>query len=502
MAYIGVDIGTSGCKAAILRRDGSVAAAAHRGYSFITPRPGWAELDPREVWRATVATLAELAPMAGDVGSLAVASIGESMVMTDADDAVLYNAVTYVDNRCADTIPQIERIVPARDIRAATGMPMNQMYSLNKLFWFREHRPDVIRRTRKIFMFVDYFGYMLTGRRLVDPSSASRTMLVDLWKRDWSRELMAAFGMDRALFSDIAPAGARVGTLLPSVAAETGLSPDIEVFLGSHDQPCCNLGAGVLRRGDVLLGEGSSESINMIVERDDIVQPLLDSGIGLEPFFEDRYFATAALLTHGTSIRWFVETFRKEIESFREAPDESVYALADRLCADDAASVFFLPYMSGVDPNDGDNDARGAFVGLDVTSNIWQMYRAVLEGLSFETRLRLDMFGGGGVPLGRAIAAGGASKSPKFMQMKADALGRPLAVLDNGEVGITGLCMLCAVAQNDYAGYAEAANAFVKTAATYCPRDSRPEKYGKYRTINACLRDMHRRLRDGGGGVT
>lgn len=495
MAYIGVDIGTSGCKAAILWPDGSVIASAHRAYSFVSPRPGWAELDPNEVWGATLETLRELAPLARDVHSLAIGSIGESMVMTDADDTILYNAINYVDNRCADTIPQIERIVPAPDIRAVTGMPMNQMYSLHKLFWFRRHRPDVMERTRKIFLFTDYFGYRLTGKRLVDPSSASRTMLVDLWTRDWSPELMRAFGVDRALFSDIAPAGSRVGTLLDSVAAETGLSPDIEVLLGSHDQPCCNLGAGLLRRGDVLLGEGSSESLNMIVERGDIVQPLLDSGIGLEPFFEDKYFATAALLTHGTSIRWFVEAFRKEIESFRDAPEESVYALADRLCAEDAASVFFLPYMSGVDPNDGDNDARGAFVGLDVTVNVWQMYRAVLEGLAFETRFRLDMLGQGGVPLGVAIAAGGASKSPRFMQMKADVLGRPLAVLQNGEVGITGLCMLCAVAKGDYAGYAEAAEAFVATSATYRPGRADPERYEKYKIINACLRDMHRRLR-------
>lgn len=494
MSYIGVDIGTSGCKAAILGADGSVVASAHRGYAFVSPRPGWAELDPDEVWRAVLGVLAELAPRAQEVRALAIASIGESMVMTDVNDAVLYNAITYVDNRCAGAIPQIERIVSARDMRAATGMPMNQMYSLHKLFWFREHRPDMLGRVRKIFLFVDYFGYKLSGKRLVDPSSASRTMLVDLRRLEWSKELMAAFGIDGGLFSDIAPSGSRVGTLLPSVAAETGLSPGIEVLLGGHDQPCCNLGAGVLRRGDVLMGEGSSESLNMIVERGDI-DTLQGTGIGLEPFFEDRYFATAALLTHGTSIRWFVETFRKDIEPHRERAGESVYAIADRLCADDAASVFFLPYMSGVDPNDADNDARGAFVGLDVTVNVWQMYRAVLEGLSFETKLRLEMLGRGGVPLGVAIAAGGAAKSPRFMQMKADALGRDIAVLHDEEVGINGLCMICAVAQGEYAGYAEAAKAFAKTTATYRPHESCSEQYEKYKIINSCLRDMHRRLR-------
>lgn len=497
MEYIGVDVGTSGCKAAVMNAAGDVLAAAAREYSFVVPRPGWVELDAGAVWRAVAETLRELSPKAGSARAVAVASIGESMIIADAEDRPLYNPIVYVDNRSVGTLAEIERAIPARELHALTGMPLNQMYSLNKLLWFRENKPEVLRDARKIFLFVEYIGYLLSGRRLVDPASAARTMLLDARRLDWADGLFREFGIDRGLFADIAPPGTRVGTILPDVAAATGLPGDIAVFLGCHDQPCCNLGSGVFDAGDALLGEGSTESINLIVGADALGPALIDRNIPFAPFFEGRYICASAQLTHGSSIRWFVDLFREAIVAAGGDSSENVYALADRLCAEDSASLYFLPYMSGVDPNDGDNDAKGCFVGLDLTVDVKRLYRAVLEGLSFETRMRLERLVESGAAPGRLVAAGGAAKSDLFMQMKADVLERPIQILSGGEAGIRGLGVICATARGDYAGYAEALSGFARPNREYRPQKDYAKRYREYLIVQNGARRMYREMRNG-----
>ncbi len=495
MSYIGLDVGTSGCKASVLRPDGQVVATARRDYSFVVPRPEWAELDPGVIAEAALATLAELAPSARDAEAIAVSSIGEAMVMTDAADRVLYNAITYVDNRCEETVAEIDAVVPGREMHALSGTPPNQMYSLNKLLWLRRNRPEVLDATRKIFLFVDYLGYLLTGERLVDPGSAARTMLLDAKNLAWSEPVARRFGIDPGLFSPLGEPGSRVGVLRPAIAARTGLPAATTVVLGCHDHPCGTLGSGTLAVGDIFLGIGSSESLSLVVSRDGLTDSLLEHAIAFEPFFNGNYFISAGQLTHGTAIRWFIDMFREKLAGTGGPPGESIYARADRLAAADSENLYFLPYMSGVDPNDADNDAKGCFIGLDVTTEAGRMYRAVLEGLCFETRARVERLSRGGLPLGKFTAAGGGAKSPLLMQMKADVLERPLHVLRSEEACIQGLGMICAVSRGAYANYAEAAAHFVHEAGVYQPRTDYRERYRGYQAVNRAVRALYRELR-------
>ncbi len=499
MAYIGIDIGTSGCKAAVMARSGAIQALAARTYPFISPRPGWAEIDLREIWQSVLAVLGELAPYVEPGSCLAIATLGESMVMLDDSDAIVYNAILYVDNRSEKTVNDIAAAIEPRQLHKLTGMPLNQMYSLNKLLWFRKRRPDVLERSKKIFMFIDYIGYLLTGERLIDPASAARTLLMDTKILDWSKQLLSLFDIDKALFSPIAKPGTLVGRIAGAVAAETGLPADCTVVLGAHDQPCCTLGSGSLEAGDALLGEGSTESLNLVIDNAAIGDALLDNHIGYEPFFDGKYFVASAQLTHGTSIRWFMDMFAEKMALDKSSADESLYAVAERMCAADSASLFFLPYMSGVDPNDGDNDAKGCFVGLDLTVDVWRLYRALLEGLCFETRLLLDRYVQAGLPVRAITASGGGTRSDQYMRLKADIVEKPIRILGSGESGITGLGMICAVAQGEYAGFAEAAGNFVSIKGEIQPQTRYTRQYAQYELLNKQIRKLYRDFRSFGG---
>ena len=196
---------------------------------------------------------------------LAVSSIGEAIVMLGKDDEILRNGITYLDQRGADTVPYISEKMGERYLHKLTGVPNNPMYTLNRYLWLKKHQPRITEKTEKCLMFGDYISYRLTGRRLIDPSSASRTMLFDAEHLVWSSEIGEVFGIPMETFSEIGETGTIIGEILPEIAAKTGLSDRLKVVLGCHDQCSALLGAGAVKPGDVMAGEGSTESINLII---------------------------------------------------------------------------------------------------------------------------------------------------------------------------------------------------------------------------------------------
>lgn len=487
MAYIGLDVGTSGCKAAILTGEGQIIHSASEEYSFCSPRPGYVELDPELVWTAVKKVLKKISPWAGDVKNIAVSSIGESMVMLDKDDHILYNGITYLDQRCVDTLPEINRKISARELHKITGVSVNQMFTLNKFLWFRKHMPGLIEKTEKFFLFGDYITYCLSGARAIDPSSASRTMFFDANTRQWSGKVADLFDIPIEKFSTVTPSGTIAGTLRPGLAEELGLSASIQVVMGIHDQCAATLGSGSLFPGEVMLGQGSTESINCVVHKSHLNDLIIEHQLCFEPYIDsDHFIIITGNLTHGTSISWFVNNFCRD-----SAGETFDYADLYRTCPDSAGDVFFLPYLSRVNLMDPNNHALGGFLGIDVTVTKPQMFRALLEGLSFETRVSMEIFQNIGVETKKITASGGVSNAELYMQMKSDIIRQPIHILSNSQAGIMGLGIICAVSAGDYSSCREAADAFVSVKKTYQPRADYENSYRKYQLISARIKALY-----------
>ncbi len=406
--YAGLDVGTSGCKAALIDAGGRFCGSAHREYGFCHPGPGMVELDPLTVWSAVCETLKELASFGCEIRLLAVSSIGEALVMTDEKDRVLRNGIVYLDSRGAETVSYIRERAGEAYLHGLTGVPVNPMYTLNRHIWLRAHEPEVVERTARYFMFGDFIAYMLTGERVIDPSSASRTMLFDAGKLVWSQEIGNLFDVPVDRFSPVAPAGTVIGRLRRRIAEETGLPEDMKVVLGCHDQCSALLGAGAVSPGDVMAGEGSTESINLIVHRDCFNDAFVENHLCFEPYIRpEQYVVPVGQLAHGLSIRWFVEEFWKELEMEAESGGKSIYDLAEERCSASAGDVCFLPFLSRVKSMDASNRALGAFLGLDVNTDRAQMYRALLEGLCLESRVSFEVLTKLALPIRRITASGG-----------------------------------------------------------------------------------------------
>lgn len=497
IGYIGLDVGTSGCKASVITDQGIVIKTAKRDYPLLYPKRGYVELDPVVVWKKVKEVLAELAVTQVEIRMIAASSIGESLVLTDKHEKVIRNAITYLDQRGMNTTEEILKKIDEERIYRITGLPMRFFYSLNRILWMQKEEPDFLEKTEHAFMFSDYLVYMLAGEKLLDASTASKTMMLDVLSLNWSDEIMNLFNVPKEWFSSVVSPGTTAGKIRPELARELGLPPSVRIVVGSHDQCTAALGSGGITGGDLAASEGSTESLSLIVDKEKIREDFYKKRMCLEPYIQTgQYMVPAAQHTHGTSIRWFVNRFGADLTRDPNAAserlrEEELYEIANKTCADDAGNVFFVPHLTSAHLMDADNRSLGTFIGMEVETGRPQMYRALLEGISFETRLCYDALLSTGFPINRIIASGGGSNSSLLMQLKADILEQKISILKNKNAGITALAMICAVADGQYGDYEQASRFFVKTEGEFLPKKDYRGKYEKYKKLYHMTKELY-----------
>ncbi len=489
MAYIGLDIGTSGCKASVVTKEAKILATAHAEYELKYPEKGYVELDPNEIYEKVKEVLKKLAPMSNDVTSLSLSSFGEAFVLLDETGIPLCNFITYADNRCAGIDKQLLKQFSAKKFFDITGVVPNQSFSLCKLLWLRKHQPNLIKRTHSIFLANDYYNYLLTGNRAVDYGTASKTLLFDIHKEDWSEELLQEFDFPRKWFSPVKRVGTLLGKLRAELAKELGLHEDLLIYLGCHDQCSATLGGGVFSPYSAMIGEGSTESINLIVDSSvfEHSEELIKHKLCVEPFVtENHYILPAAILTYGNSIRWYLNTIETGI--VKNVPeDKTVFDFLEENSREET-ELIFLPHLSGVNIMEPDSKVPGGFLGITLETKRWELYRAVMQGLNFETKINFDLLRKLGLSIQALSATGGITNSSLFMQLKADTLQMKIQILDNSEAGIIGLAMVCAVAEGDYDDYTTAIKQFVSIRKEFNPEKNYSKLFKQYKKIRQKLK--------------
>ncbi|HQJ01832.1 MAG TPA: FGGY family carbohydrate kinase, partial [Flexilinea sp.] len=212
MRYIGLDVGTSSCKASVMDGKGHIFASSAYSYPLIYTNEGFVEISPDAIWQSSTRALKDIAMKSRDAKALAVSSLGETMVILGANDRPVTNGIVYLDQRCKRELSEIITRINPRDLYAKTLVPLNQMFSLCKILWYQKNAPWILRDGKKIFLVSDYINYMLSGNRAIDPSMASRTMFFDANELKWSKEIADLFDLPIDKFSEIAKAGTYIGT--------------------------------------------------------------------------------------------------------------------------------------------------------------------------------------------------------------------------------------------------------------------------------------------------
>lgn len=493
MAIGGLDVGTSGCKFVVYDHNGNTLYVAHRGYSeFGTD--GRREVNGYVIWENVKDVIKDAAKNSPEkIEGFAIATLGESAVPVSVEGEILYNSMVVGDCRgISETKKLMDKFGDIKVMRVS-GVPISEMYSLPKFMWINENT-DVFERTKYLFLYEDFIAYKLTGVRKVSYSSAARTMAFDIMKKEWSEELLNAAGLTTGMMSPPAPSGSVIGNVLPQMAKELGLPSNTVIVVGGHDQNCATLGGGVCSPEYIEDGLGTCEVMSVMLTYPRMDDYMIKNDLVCIPYvLPDKYLTYLVLPTCGILINWFRDVFFNEMYREYKARGENVLKALDEMAGDLPTNLLVLPQFGSAGIPRVDYEAKGLFWGLTVHTQPIEMYRAVIESISYQMLLAYETLTPFGINCKNIRITGGGS-SPLTAQMRADIFNKEVTMLKNKESGTLGCAILAGAALGVYKNIEDGIEKAVQTGRTFYPDTKRREiymkKYEKFKKLYALMSDF------------
>jgi xylulokinase len=466
-ALLGIDIGTASSKGVLVAPDGRVLARASRPHSTSYPHPGWVEHDAESVWWADFVDLVrELLPAAEGrkLAGLGVSGIGPVLLPADAAGTPLRPAILYgVDTRATEEINELNMEFGTEEILRRGGSALSSQAVGPKIRWLAKHEPEVWRRTEMLLMCGSYLVHRLTGRYVLDHHSASQCdPLYDLAARDWSAEWAQKIAGDVSL-PELSWPTEVAGYVGERAAAETGLPVGLPVTTGTVDAWAEATSVGVRRPGDVMAMYGTTMFFVQVLT-DPRPHPALWGTCGVEP---DTYTLAAGMATSGAVTDWLRGLVGG---GFAELVDEASAVPAG------SRGLLLLPYFAGERTPIFDPDARGIFAGLTTGHGRAELYRAVLEGISYGVRHNLEAMGEAGGQALRLIAVGGGTQGGLWTRIVSDVTGQAQEI----PTETIGACLGDALLAGIATGVAVEPDAWNPITRVVRPDLANTERYGRY----------------------
>ncbi|WP_428030831.1 xylulokinase [Ancylobacter sp.] len=424
--YLGLDIGTSAIKAVLVDDAQSVIATAETPLAISRPQPGFSEQSPEDWWQATLASIDKLKTEQPQALS-AVRGIGLSgqmhgAVLLDAFGKVLRPAILWNDGRSAAECRELEERFPA--LHQVAGNLAFPGFTAPKLMWVRKHEPDLFARMAKVLLPKAYVGFRLTGEMVDEMSDASGTLWLDVGRRDWSDEALAATDMSRENMPRLVEGSAAAGRIKPELAARWGMENPPVLAGGAGDNAAGAIGLGAIGANDAFVSLGTSGVLWATTDR---YAPNPESSVhAFCHAVPATWHQMGVILSAASALGWWANVTK-------EAPGELLAPLGDAPKAPSRAT--FLPYLSGERTPHNDTAIRASFVGMDHDTGREELTQAVIEGVSFAFKDCLDALSAAGTRLTQADVIGGGSRSRFWTAVLASVLGIPLNRVEDGERG-------------------------------------------------------------------
>ncbi len=433
--FIGLDIGTSSCKALAIDAQARLLGSSAAEYPCLTPQPGWSEQNPADWWAGAQAALRQLTDGldASRIAGIGLSGQMHGMVALDENQVPLRPAILWNDQRTAAQCAEITALAGGGEgLLRLTNNPMLTGFTGGKILWFRQNEPKLFKKTRKIVNPKDYIRLLLTGELATDVSDASGTGFFDVRQGCWSKELLGLLELPETLFAHALESTDIAGEITSEAARMTGLPPGTPVAAGGGDAVLSAVGMGLGSESQVAVTLGTSG----VVARH------------CGAFFENRgaklqfsraclpglYHVMGVTLSAAGSYQWHESLFGdRRLQSRGER-----YKALDAEAAQSppgANGLLFLPYLSGERCPLNDPEARGCFVGLTVRTVRGDLNRAVMEGVAFSLRQVYALMSEATGAAERLVLAGGGALSPIWRQIMADVFALPVVTLEAGEEG-------------------------------------------------------------------
>ena len=489
--FLGLDVGTSGVRAILVRPSGEIVGSATSALALSTPRPGWAEQDPEDWWRASVGAIRDAMSKRPDGRVLAVGISGQmhSSVFLDREGRVIRRALLWCDGRTTAQCDEItQRVGGEGKLQALVSNPAVEGFTLPKILWLRDAEPAAYARLATVLLAKDFIRYRLTGALATEPSDASGTLMFDPVRMRWSDDLLAAVDVPRELLPGVGASADVLGRVHVEAATATGLAAGTPVVGGGADNACGAAGVGVVREGDAVASWGTSGTVLAPTN-----EPIVEPGLRAHTFCHvapSLWYLMGVVLSAGGAFSWYRDQLARDLASGPNA--DAVLDDEATTIPPGAEGVTFLPYLQGERTPHRDASARGAFVGLTLTHTRAHLTRAVLEGICFALRDSVTLIQSLGLAPTEMLLTGGGARSPFLRQLQADVYGLPVATVNREEGPAYGAALLAAVGVAAYPDLASASRATLTRSAVLRPdpaaRRAYEDAYARFQRAFAAAR--------------
>ncbi len=457
---MGIDIGTTTCKAAVFDQTGRTLALAGREYDVIRNGAGQAELDNLEVWRKVSECIRECAQRHPDIAAISTTSMGEAMVPVDHTGKICGNAVLGADTRGLKYLALAEQSISREEFYQITGQLPGAGYSLPALCRIRHEEPELYQQTAKFYPWADFVTRMLSGVSMANASLAARTLIYDRRHGCWSKTIAQAADFDLTKLPPVAPSGQYAGVIRSEIAESFKLNPDVKVVSGSHDQCAAILGSGASQSGTAMLGLGTYACMVLPHLESDEKTPFTQLRLNLESHAIPGELVS--FIYHGSGgalLKWLRQVMFADC----------TYPEMDAQMQHAQAMATVLPYFAETGPLDYAPGGQGVIGNLSLASSRTDILKGAMAGVIFYFKEALDRLAAGGTPIGKLYVTGGGADSAVWRQMIADILQIEVIKSKSKECGALGSAMIAGAGSGVFADLPEAVAAMSQADVVHRP---------------------------------
>lgn len=470
MNYIGIDLGTSGVKILLVEESGKILKEVTETYPISYPHSGWSEQSPEDWLKAVLSGLKKL--NAQNVAGISFGGQMHGLVILDEKDNVIRPCILWNDGRTEKQTDYLNTVIGQSKLNDYTANIAFAGFTAPKILWLKENEPDNFNRIAKIMLPKDYLAYMFTGIHSTDYSDASGTLLLDVKRKCWSKEMCSICGISESQLPKLYESFEPTGYLKKELADKFGWER-VTVCAGAGDNAAAAIGTGTIKNGSCNISLGTSGTLFISLDK---FCENKNNAIHNFAHSNGAFHLMGCILSAASANKWWTESILN-----------GDYALAEKAKSKCGLNdVYFLPYLTGERSPHNDVNARGSFIGLTPDTSKEEMSLAVLEGVAFAFRDCLEIIKSSGIEINSANICGGGAKSALWCEILANVLNVRIDKVITEQGPAYGAAILAMVGCGEYANLNEAVSAIVRSENISVPDKLLVDKYdGKYK--NFCL---------------
>ncbi|MDO4555375.1 MAG: FGGY family carbohydrate kinase [Lachnospiraceae bacterium] len=484
MDYIlGIDIGTTAIKAAMIGADGKIYGSQTSEYPLSTLPTGEVEAELKLYEDAFAASVKGVIQKSGvdvkEIKCIGFSSTAETCVFLDEENRPLCKVIAWMDTRATKEAEYLSAHFSREDAISKIGFDgIYAIHPVSKILAVKNKTPEIFEKTRMFAQIKDYFIFKLTGKYYTDHSTASDHGFFDITNRCYWKEMLDFVGMKEEYLPELTAPGTELGVITKEAAKFYGLDPDTKINVGAFDQGCGAVGAGNIKAGIASESTGSAlvtvATIDQMNEESDGSVPTLCSGIPGKYMYQP--YCTGSII-----VKWFRDVFCQVEKDVEAKGGANAYTQMDSLVMATPAGadgLIMLPYFQGSGIPELNENANGVYYGIHAGHERGHFIRAIMEGIAIALKRMLECEAKLGATATEIRSLGGGSKSKAWCQIKADILGIPVKVVENSEsTPCMGCAILAGVANGIWPSVEYAADKFVAIKETYLPNPENAEVY-------------------------